>query len=124
MKKFFLIAMIAISTTALHAQLAHTTWKGVIKGDAAQEAVFKFGKDTLVLYAANGSVIETMKYAFKQNVLSVTKIEGQSDCAAGQPGKYAVVFAGGGMTLKPTQDDCYDRSSALDGTKWVKQKVK
>jgi hypothetical protein len=74
MKTIFLMAVIALSTGVLHAQLAHTTWKGAIKGDAAQDAVFKFGKDTLVLYATGGSVIETMKYTFKQNTLTVKKL--------------------------------------------------
>lgn len=122
--------MIALLVTffgfAANAQLVHTTWKGNIKGDAAQACTFKFGKDTVVLYGNDGSVIETMKYSAnpKSLILTLTKISGQSDCNTTDAGKYTMIIKGNTLTLAVTTDNCSDRNVALDKTAWTKQKSK
>ena len=111
---------------AASAQLVHTTWKGNIKGDAAQACTIKFGKDTVVLYGNDGGIIETMKYTAnpKSLILSLTKISGQSDCNTADAGKYKIVISGSSLALAVNADNCGDRSVALDKTVWTRQKGK
>lgn len=121
MKKVLFVLLLAGLAFAGHAQFAHTTWKGTIKGDAAQAAILKFGKDTLALTKANGEVLETMTFSVKAGVLSLKKIAGQSDCDNIAIGKYAAAVTGKNMALTLTADPCQDRSDALNKTQWVKQ---
>ncbi len=121
MKKIgFALCMLFIAIAA-SAQLTRTVWKGAVKGDNPQSAILKFGKDTLVLYAADKTVIETMVYTVKANVLTLTKINGQSDCGTKSTGKYKLTIAADAMNMTTVLDTCNDRSSALDATKWIKQ---
>jgi len=121
-KKLIFILLVSLLSVSLHAQLLHTKWKGAIKGDNPQNAVLKFGKDTLILYAAtDGSVIETMTYSIKTNILTVRKISGQSDCDGSTTGKYLFTIKGGSLSLSLSSDACMDRSSALDKTAWMKK---
>ena len=121
MKKIVFILIISFVTASVNAQLSHTKWKGAIKGDNPQGAMLKFGKDTLILYAAkDGSVIETMKYSVKEGVLTMIKISGQSDCDNKTYGNYKFVIKDGMLNMTVTSDNCYDRSSALDKTVWKK----
>jgi len=120
MKKIIFILTVLIISASAHAQFAKTKWNGTIKGDAAQKAVFKFAKDSLVLYSADGKVIETMHYSVKNGVLSMQKLSGQSDCDGTSIGQYKFVIKDGAMTLTAVSDACEDRSSALDKTTWKK----
>jgi len=121
MKKIgFALCMLFIAI-AVSAHLTRTVWKGAVKGDNPQSAILKFGKDTLVLYAADKTVIETMTYSVKANVLSITKVSGQSDCGTNSTGKYKLTVAAGTMGMATMLDACNDRSTALDATKWIKQ---
>jgi hypothetical protein len=120
MKKQLFGAVLLFTVIAAKAQLAHTNWNGAVKGDNPQACIFKFGNDTAVLYAVDGSIIETMKFAIKNAVLTLTKISGQSDCNIGSSGKYKIAFTGNILTLSISNDDCIDRSSALNITRWVK----
>ncbi len=123
MKKLMLIFFVCFIAISVNAQFSHTKWTGAIKGDNPRDAVLKFGKDTLVLSAASdGSVIETMTYLVKENVLTVTKISGQSDCAVYSIGKYKFELKESALNISILADDCEDRSSALDKTGWVKKK--
>lgn len=126
MKKGIMIVWLAVIGFTANGQLVHTTWKGNIKGDAAQACTFRFGKDTVVLYGNDGHVIETMKYTAnpKSLVLTLTKIAGQSDCNTTDAGKYKMVFSGNSLLLSVTADNCGDRSVALDKTVWTKQRSK
>jgi len=126
MKKVMIVLLMTCIGFAAKAQLVHTTWKGNIKGDAAQACTIKFGKDTVVLYGNDGGVIETMKYMAnpKSLVLTLTKIAGQSDCNTTDAGKYKMVVSGNSLSLAVTADNCGDRSVALDKTVWTKQRSK
>jgi len=121
MKKSVFVLFVLFTAIACHAQLAHTAWKGAIKGDNPQAAVLKFGKDTLVLKGADGSVLETMTFLLKAGTLTIKKISGQSDCDNVAAGKYTLVFSGNAFSITLLADNCGDRSSALDKTRWVKQ---
>jgi hypothetical protein len=120
MKKTMSILLVLLVSMSVNAQLTHTKWKGTIKGDNPQEGTLKFTKDTLVLYAADGSVIETMTCKIADNVFSVKKVTGQSDCDTHTAGSYKFVIKAGTMSLSLASDACGDRSSALDKTQWVK----
>lgn len=118
--------MVSCLGFAAKAQFVRTSWKGNIKGDAAQACTLTFGKDTVVLYGKDGGLIETMRYTTnpKALVLTLTKIAGQSDCNAGSAGKYKITMMGNKVTLAAAADDCSDRLIALDKTVWTKQKSK
>jgi hypothetical protein len=120
MKKIMFILLISVISVSVHAQFAKTKWTGAIKGDNAQKATLKFSKDTLVLAAADGSVIETMSFSVKNNILTIKKIAGQSDCDTATPGKYTFEIKNGTLNFSAASDACYDRSSALDKTVWKK----
>lgn len=126
MKKVMIALLMTFICFAASAQFVHTRWKGSIKGDAAQACTIKFGKDTVVLYGNDGGVIETMKYTAnpKSLILTLTKIAGQSDCNTTGAGKYKWAVAGNSLSLAVTEDNCGDRSAALDKTVWTKQKSK
>lgn len=121
MKKYFITVCVLLITVAANAQLTKTTWKGAIKGDAAQAAILKFGKDSVALNNTNGSLIELMAYTYKAGILTLKKINGQSDCDNVIVGKYKITLQGNNFTATVADDKCGDRSAALDNTKWVKQ---
>lgn len=121
MKKILFILLLSSLAFAGNAQFAHTTWKGAIKGDAAQRAILKFGKDTLVLTKANGEVIERMTFSVKAGVMTLKKITGQSDCDNVVIGKYTAAVTGKNLALTVAADACQDRVDAIDKTRWVKQ---
>lgn len=124
MKHIMMILLMICIGFTVKAQLVHTAWKGNIKGDAAQACTFKFGKDTVVLYGNDGGIIETMKYTInpKSQVLTLTKIAGQSDCSTADTGKYKMITAANSLTVTVMADNCPDRVAALDKTVWTKQK--
>ncbi len=123
MKKIIFVLLVSVVSISVQAQLSHTAWKGAIKGDNPQSAVLKFGRDTLILSAADGSTIETMKYSVKDNILSIRKLSGQSDCDNITVGKYKFDIKDGTATITLVADNCPDRSSALDKTAWKKAKL-
>jgi hypothetical protein len=123
MKKIVFILLATIVLKPAFAQLKNTRWEGAIKGDNPRNAILDFKKDTLILYAASGNeIIETMTYSINGNAFTVKKIGGQSDCNNITPGKYGFEIKDDKILIKVINDACYDRSSALDTTKWTKSK--
>jgi len=122
MKKLYLFALLLLLTVfSSYAQIQNTIWKGTLKIDNSPEALFDFGKDTLKVRAyQNNMVIETMTYAYTDTSFTVKKVEGQSDCDNTVLGKYKFTIKGDELTLKAVKDDCDDRSSALNDTKWTR----
>jgi len=105
---------------SLHAQLAGTRWNTRINAGEIINTILDFGKDTCVLYTvADSSIIETMSYSIKDSILTLRKIDGQSDCDAGTPATYKFRLKDNTLSLIMAADDCSDRSSAIDNTKWV-----
>lgn len=122
MKKIFLIVLVAFIGVSANAQLANSKWKGILVLDTPVDVVFDFKTDTLeALVAADNSSLELMQYSIKDSVLSIQKISGQSDCAGTAIARYKFEMKEDAFVLTLVEDECYNRSSVLDGTKWIKQ---
>lgn len=119
MKKILSLLAFLILSSALFAQLESTRWKSrVIIGNPVN-VILDFKKDTVSLYnLADSSVIEIMNYTSDDTSFTLTKIDGQSDCDNSTPGKYSYKVIYGVMEMKMLSDNCYDRSSVIDNTKW------
>ena len=121
MKKIIFILLVSFAAVSVQAQLANTKWKGTLNIENQVEAVFDFSNDSLrVTRVADGSGIETMTYTARDTVLTIKKVYGQSDCDGTVIGKYRFEIKDNELYFKLISDDCYDRSSVLDNTKWIK----
>lgn len=116
---FFAIALAA----GVQAQFANTKWTTTLKLDNPLDAVFDFSKDTLNVYAsADGSLVETMVFGVKDDVLTIQKTSGQSDCEGSAIGKYKFAMKDSKtVVITLVSDDCTDRSGVLDGSTWIKE---
>ncbi len=115
--------MVSSASFTLHAQLKNTKWQGTIQRDNKINVVFDYRKDTLdVSNSEDGSNIETMTYAIKDNVLTLQKIYGQSECDGTGTGKYKFEIKDDLLYFTLVSDACNDRSSALNNSKWSKMK--
>ena len=122
MKKIIFIAFIAFISASANAQLANSKWKGTLQLDNPTDVVFDFRTDTLEAFVAeDNSSLELMKYSIKDNVLSIQKISGQSECDDTAVAKYKFEIGSDGLLLTLIEDNCIDRSGVLDNTKWVKE---
>ena len=121
MKKITIFLLLAFAAVTTNAQFAKTKWKGTLQLDNPVDVVFDFGKDSLSVYtAADNAGLETMTYSAKDTVLSITKAYGQSSCDGQTTGKYKFEIKNDELTLTLISDDCADRSSVLNNTKWKK----
>jgi hypothetical protein len=121
MKKIFLIALISCVGAAANAQLANVKWKGTVQMDQQVDMFLNFKTDTLeAITAEDGQLIETMKFSIQDSIVSIWKISGQSECSDTES-KYKFEIKEDELTLTVVSDDCPDRSSVLDGSKWKKQ---
>jgi hypothetical protein len=124
MKKFTFIVFLSLLSVTLLAQFSHSSWQGTVRGDNPRNAILNFRKDSLLLFAvSDSSLIEVMTYTVKDMVLTMQKVEGQSDCDNNTIGKYRLSIEKGTLIVKMIADPCQDRSSALDGTMWQKWKA-
>jgi len=120
MKKIALILLIFISCASAFAQLENTKWKTTVDIDGPVNVIFDFKKTTVEIYRlADNSLIESMTYTHNDTSFTLMKVNGQSDCSNATPGKYRFVLMPDAMLLKVIKDDCYDRSSVIDGTQWA-----
>jgi len=121
MKKIIFIAVIGFLGITANAQLANAKWKGTVQMDQQVDMFLSFKKDTLeAITVEDGQVIETMKFSIQDSVLSISKVFGQSECSDAES-KYKFEIKEDELTLTLVSDDCPDRSSVLDGSKWKKQ---
>lgn len=119
-KKAPVLIFICLSAFSVHAQLAGTKWNTHINAGDIINTILDFKKDTCELYTvADSTMIETMTYSIKDSILTLHKVEGQSDCDAGTPATYKFRLNNNALSLIMVSDDCSDRSSAIDNTKWV-----
>ncbi|MEO6316164.1 MAG: hypothetical protein ABIU63_09460 [Chitinophagaceae bacterium] len=124
MKNYLFIVFSTLFTLSSFAQLAHTKWKATIHTPDPKNVIFDFKKDTAVIYAVAGNdVIEVMTYSATGNSLTLTKINGESDCNDGSSGQYNFSIKSDSLFVALFKDECYDRSSAIDKTKWSKWKT-
>jgi hypothetical protein len=123
MKKILLCLLSAVVCISSFSQLQNTRWKGTIKGDNPRNVILDFKKDQVVLYTVSDSeIVERMTYGINQNIITLKKIDGQSDCDNATLGQYKFKTENQKMTFALSSDQCSDRSSAFDATKWTKWK--
>jgi len=121
MKKIACIALLALISQLSIGQLTHTKWHGTLRLENPANVILDFGKDTLALYTvADSTMVETMIYAVRDSVLSLRKIDGQSDCDGSTMGVYHFSLDDAFLFLRLASDSCQDRSSVLDTTRWRK----
>ncbi len=123
-KKICFILLVSLAATSLHAQLNNTHWKARIEIDGPVNVIFDFKKDTCqILRLADSGVIETMSYTIKDSILTVQKIDGQSDCDISTIGKYKIELKDNSLVIRLASDDCDDRSTVMDNSKWVPWRI-
>jgi len=122
MKKIILCLFVIAGCMAANAQLSKTKWAGTLMLEQPVEITLDFAKDTLIAITPDGGTLETMTFTVKDNVLSITKAFGQSDCGSDVTGKYKFDIKGDSMEFALVEDICYNRAGVLDKTKWTKVK--
>jgi hypothetical protein len=123
MKKILFCLFILIACSAVKAQLANQKWIGTLQLDQAVDVLLDFKKDTVdAISTGDGRVLETMLFTAKDNMLTLKKVYGQSDCGGDVIGKYKFELKDDSISLMLVEDECFNRSSVLDKTKWNKQK--
>jgi regulatory protein YycI of two-component signal transduction system YycFG len=123
MKKIIFIFLAYFATQAVSAQFSNKKFNGTLKLETDVEVVFNFKADTLNVYRALDSAnLETMVFTANDTLLTLKKVEGQSSCDVNTLGKYKYVLKGDDLTFILFADDCTDRSSVLDNTKWTRMK--
>ncbi len=122
MKKIILLLFIVTACIGANAQLSKTKWSGTLMLDQPVNITLDFAKDTLVAITPDGGTLETMTFTVKDNVLSITKAFGQSDCGTDVTGKYKFDIKADSMEFTLVEDICYNRAGVLDKTKWTKVK--
>ncbi|HVU54784.1 MAG TPA: hypothetical protein VHD83_07000 [Puia sp.] len=108
-----------------NAQLANTQWKGSINIPKAHAILWKFDKDTVkVFFKDKDEDTEVMVYTedVAEKKVSFTKISGTSPCASGFTGVYNYTTANDKLSLKPIQDTCTGRTSAVHGVFFTRVK--
>jgi hypothetical protein len=123
MKKIIFIFLAYFVTQAVSAQFSNKKFKGTLKLETDVEVVFDFRTDTLSVYRTQDSAnLETMVYTANDTLLTIKKIEGQSACDVNTLGKYKYILKADELTFMLFADDCTDRSSVLDNTRWIRMK--
>lgn len=123
MKKTIILLLAAVISGTGFSQLKNSMWKGTVKGDNPRNVILDFRKDTVLLYTVSDSeMVERMTYTSTGSTFTVIKIDGQSDCDHGSPDAYNYKMQNGKMLVTLSKDQCADRYTALDSTKWSKWK--
>jgi hypothetical protein len=124
MKKTFLLsAVTCFLMFGAKAQLANTKWKGELgipqgPGQPVESttAIWDFGKDTLTVHFPDGGEDEVMTYQDAQNVITLKKVSGSSQCDDGSIGQYKYRVDGNQFFISLLKDSCEGRS-AIDFSK-------
>ena len=123
MKKICFLIIASFLFTAVFAQLENTKWKTILQVNGSLNSIIDFKKDTVSVYTvADSSLIEIMTYTKDDTSFTLVKIDGQSDCDNSSPGKYRYKIKGDSLVVELLKDDCYDRYSVIENTRWVKWK--
>lgn len=123
MKKISFFVIASFLFTAVFAQLENTKWKTILQINGSLNSIIDFKKDTVSVYTvADSSLIEIMTYTKDDTSFTLVKIDGQSDCDNSSPGKYRYKIKGDSLVVELLKDDCYDRYSVIENTRWVKWK--
>ena len=123
MKKISFFVIASFLFTAVFAQLENTKWKTILQVNGSLNSIIDFKKDTVSVYTvADSSLIEIMTYTKDDTSFTLVKIDGQSDCDNSSPGKYRYKIKGDSLVVELLKDNCYDRYSVIENTRWVKWK--
>jgi hypothetical protein len=123
MKKIVIVLLTCFSPGLLFGQLENTRWKATLIIENPVNTIFDFKKDTVSLYTvADSTLIEIMKYSINDTSFTLLKLDGQSDCNNSTPGKYRYQVTEDRLNLAMIEDDCPDRSSVINNTKWSRWK--
>ena len=121
MKKIIFTLFVCLAIVSVHAQIANTKWKGTLHTNNPMDVIFDFSNDSFrVTKVEDNAVVETMTYEAKDTLLTIKKVYGQSDCDGVVIGKYRFEIKSNELYFKLVSDDCNDRSSVLDNSKWTK----
>lgn len=86
--------------------------------------ILDFKKDSVSVYkVADSSMIEIMTYTNNDTSFTLTKIDGQSDCNTTTQGRYGFKIKKDTLSTNLITDECEDRSSVINSTKWIKWKA-
>ena len=122
MKKIIFSLFILVACTSLKAQIANNKWTGTLQFDQPTDVLLDFKKDTVeAISTGNGQTLETMTFTVKDNILTLKKVSGQSECGD-IIGKYKFELKDDSISIMLVEDGCFNRASVLDKTKWNKQK--
>lgn len=123
MKKISFFVIASFLFTAVFAQLENTKWKTILQVNGSLNSILDFKKDSVSVYTvADSSLIEIMTYTKDDTSFTLVKIDGQSDCDNSSPGKYRYKIKGDSLVVELLKDNCYDRYSVIENTRWVKWK--
>jgi hypothetical protein len=123
MKKIIVALTLLFISASTQAQFANTRWKATLQIDNPINVIMDFGNDTVRLYTVSDStIIETMAYRVQDTALVLQKIEGQSECESSTIGKYKFDLKDNRLVIRLISDDCDDRVTVIDNSKWVRWK--
>lgn len=121
MKKIYSTIFTAFFFSVTFAQLENSRWKTVIRAPEPRAVIIDFKKDSVSVYTvSDSSIIETMTYKKDGRSFTLLKIDGQSDCDNSVAGKYNFDIKNDSLFFKLVKDDCEDRSSVLQDSRWSK----
>ena len=122
MKKMIFIILVSFAFIPAIAQSPHIKWKGTLHLDSPTDIFLDFRNDTCEAIRVDDSQsLEVMHYTLDDTSLTLQKISGGSDCDSGSIGKYKIEKKDNGILVTLINDDCEDRSGALDNTIWTKE---
>jgi hypothetical protein len=116
MKKVLIIifSTFLVSTSALHAQVVNTEWKGILNLDGPTPVVWQFDKDTVQIFnISDSSLVEKMTFKTEPGFILFTKVSGISSCDNTTVAKYKFEIRSDSLFIAPFDDPCYDRASAV-----------
>ena len=124
MKKVILLMVIGcFMLTTGTAQLANTKWKGemgIPQGEGMPPemtaVIWDFRPDTVIVHFPEGGEDEVMTYGVENNIMTIKKVSGSSQCEEGSTAKYKFRIEGNQFFITLVQDSCAGRS-AIDFSK-------
>ena len=122
MKTMIFIMLVTCTSVSANAQAQHFKWKGTLHLDSPTDMFFDFRNDTCeAIKVQDNESVETMIFSMTDTLLTLKKIDGQSNCDDAAIGKYKLEKKDNGILITLISDDCTDRSDALDNTIWTKE---
>jgi len=122
MKKIISLTLLCYAFISADAQFTNTKWKVTLAIPDSADVIFDFRTDTVeAVTVADSESLETMIYTVQDTILTFKKVYGRSECDDTVVGKYKFEMKDDGMFLTLIEDNCADRSNALNNNaKWIK----